>query len=190
MVGGAMNRYFKSIGIFPYLYDKYNELGLSEEINKADGVKLIMIDSHLPFGRRMRMRESYILKQFVKDICDQFDSLVVVDGICRANKKLFTIILERFKQLEVFPKEYELEAFINLYQIYKTNLKAMLRYKPMLIQGEIHHIVAKDSIDQSSALYWQGFAEEIKSYIILGDHYSILVGDHVELLANKIKQIL
>src|SRR3989344_3816744 len=36
MVGGAMNRYFKSIGIFPYLYDKYNELGLPEEINKAD----------------------------------------------------------------------------------------------------------------------------------------------------------
>jgi len=36
MVGGAVNRYFRSVGIVPYIYDKYNQLGSPEEINKAD----------------------------------------------------------------------------------------------------------------------------------------------------------
>ncbi len=36
MVGGAVNRYFKSVGITPYIYDKYNNLGSPEEVNEAD----------------------------------------------------------------------------------------------------------------------------------------------------------
>lgn len=36
MVGGAVNRYFKSAGVFPDVYDKYNELGSLQEVNQAD----------------------------------------------------------------------------------------------------------------------------------------------------------
>ncbi len=36
MVGGAMRRYFESVGVKPRLYDKHQKIGSPAEINKAD----------------------------------------------------------------------------------------------------------------------------------------------------------
>jgi UDPglucose 6-dehydrogenase len=49
MVGGAVSRYFKSAGISPYLYDKYNKIGSPAEINKAD---IIFICVPTPFDKK------------------------------------------------------------------------------------------------------------------------------------------
>ena len=49
MVGGAMLRYFESIGKKPLAYDKFNGLGSAEKINEAD---IIFICVPTPFDKR------------------------------------------------------------------------------------------------------------------------------------------
>jgi len=49
MVGGAMLRYFESVGRKPFVYDKYGGLGSVEKINKAD---VIFICVPTPFDKR------------------------------------------------------------------------------------------------------------------------------------------
>jgi UDPglucose 6-dehydrogenase len=49
MVGGAVARYFESIGRTPFLYDKYNGKGSLEEVNEAD---VIFIAVPTPYKKR------------------------------------------------------------------------------------------------------------------------------------------
>jgi len=49
MVGGAILRYFESLGEKPFVYDKYNGLGSIEKINKAD---VIFICVPTPYDKR------------------------------------------------------------------------------------------------------------------------------------------
>lgn len=51
MVGGALTRYFESVGRKPFLYDKYAGLGSPQEINKAD---IIFVCVPTPFDRKKR----------------------------------------------------------------------------------------------------------------------------------------
>jgi len=48
MVGGAVARYFESIGRTPFLYDKYNGKGSLDEVNEADAVFICV---PTPYGK-------------------------------------------------------------------------------------------------------------------------------------------
>lgn len=47
-VGGALRRYFESLGANLFLYDKYKKIGSPEEINEADAVFLALPTPYRP----------------------------------------------------------------------------------------------------------------------------------------------
>jgi UDPglucose 6-dehydrogenase len=62
MVGGALARYFESVGIKPFLYDKYKNLGSPQEVNKAD---VVFIAVPTPYDAKKRWYdESYLNDAF------------------------------------------------------------------------------------------------------------------------------
>ncbi len=48
MVGGALARYFESVGVQPRLYDKFNKIGSPKEVNKADIIFICVPTPHHP----------------------------------------------------------------------------------------------------------------------------------------------
>jgi UDPglucose 6-dehydrogenase len=61
MVGGAMQRYFESIGKKPFLYDKFKEIGSPEKINKTD---IVFISVPTPFNEKRGFDDSAIKDAF------------------------------------------------------------------------------------------------------------------------------
>lgn len=61
MVGGAIARYFKVIGVSPLLYDKNKNIGSTEEVNKAD---IIFICVPTPYGRKKGFNLSFVNEAF------------------------------------------------------------------------------------------------------------------------------
>ncbi len=61
MVGGSLKRYFESKGRKPFLYDKYNHLGSSNEVNKAE---IIFICVPTPFDQKKSFDLSAVKEAF------------------------------------------------------------------------------------------------------------------------------
>jgi len=61
MVGGAMARYFKIMGVLPFLYDKGKDIGSPEAVNKAD---IIFICVPTPYSGKNGFDLSFVNKAF------------------------------------------------------------------------------------------------------------------------------
>lgn len=72
MVGGALKKYFEKIGIVPFVYDKGQNLGSIDDVNKAD---IIFICVPTPFKENNGFDLSY-----VKEACDNIkgEKIIVI----------------------------------------------------------------------------------------------------------------
>lgn len=62
MVGGALRNYFESIGVKPYLYDRFKQLGSVEEVNRAD---VVFIAVPTPYdSKKKKFDDGYIKAAF------------------------------------------------------------------------------------------------------------------------------
>jgi UDPglucose 6-dehydrogenase len=62
MVGGALRNYFESIGVKPFLYDKFQKLGSVEEVNRAEVVFVVV---PTPYDQKTKkFDDSYIKAAF------------------------------------------------------------------------------------------------------------------------------
>ena len=69
-VGGAVKRYFESIGLKPFFYDKYKKIGSLKKVNLAD---VIFVCVSTPYNKKKGCDLS-----FVKDVCKNISGSKII----------------------------------------------------------------------------------------------------------------
>jgi thioesterase domain-containing protein len=106
----------------------------------------------------------------------------------------FEFFLEHAKfAKQIFPKNMSINQFPHLFNIYKNNLNAMLKYRPKYYEGNILFFKAKEQkfdylID--SNMYWKKLVNNIYTYSINGNHFSMNKSPNVEIMAKIINKYL
>ncbi len=154
-------------------------------------VKCIMIDTHLPKNMPSQNNEFRIIKQFALDITKQFKIKLNFDENSATSTEVLNKLFEKFKELKIFPPEYNYQSFETLYRTYCHNFKAMCAYQPKEMNHTIYSIVAKDSLSQAANyIDWNKIAKKVREHVIPGDHYSIMTGNDLSRLVEIIQLIL
>ena len=110
------------------------------------------------------------------------------------SEEAFEKVLATAKQEEVLPKETEASQLRRYFHCYLANSVAAVTYEPRLYSGPITMLHARDEEDKydlGSSLGWRPLIDgEIEVHEIPGDHATILFEPNVQVLAERLLQVL
>ncbi|HEV7377438.1 MAG TPA: amino acid adenylation domain-containing protein, partial [Pyrinomonadaceae bacterium] len=95
--------------------------------------------------------------------------------------------LELATAANVLPPDIEPSQFERLYEVFKTNVRAMLNYKPQPLPGRITLFKAEETTTEpgDSERGWDDFAlEGVELLTVPGDHFTMVREPHVRVLAE------
>lgn len=148
---------------------------------------LALIDSYAPQSID-RPEQIDLLRLFVEDI----------EGTCgrslgfsldELRQLSLEILLEKARVLELVPDELGLTEMQELFALYRANLSALLAYEPRAYTGEVT-IFRSAASEIELARGWMPYAANLEVIEIEGDHYSIINGPPVKLLAARLGELL
>ncbi len=102
------------------------------------------------------------------------------------------LILENAKKSNFISSEFGLAQVERYFKVFKTNVLAMLAYKPDIYQGSMIILRAKELLtDYDPVIEWSNLvsgATEI--YSVPGHHFTMLKEPHVQVLARQLREVL
>ena len=113
-----------------------------------------------------------------------------------------TFILNRLKELDLFPHDAGTKQVLGLLQVEKANALALQRYVPHFYNGKIslfragvlHPEDARDSSPQrfsDPSTGWQALSSEpVPVHVVAGDHITMITEPNVSALATKLRPYL
>jgi thioesterase domain-containing protein len=87
------------------------------------------------------------------------------------------------------PDELGLAELQGLFELYRANLSALFAYEPRAYAGKVT-IFSSAASDAGLSQGWTPYAAELEVIEIEGDHYSIVNGPPVKVLAARLGEIL
>ena len=100
---------------------------------------------------------------------------------------------EKAASSNLIPRDIGLPQLRNLFELFKVNVHAAEHYRPAKSELQVILLQAADKFPDRAAEIlsgWQNVSEVIEVHSLPGDHYSILTGPNVPVLAAQIKSVL
>ena len=149
-----------------------SRIAQSEEADEEDSLRLLAgfaLDIGLPLDRFGRSPE-HLMKLGTDD--------------------QLAYLLEEAKGADLLPSDISLRQLQLLLDSYRTNVRALRRYKPRPGQAKIALFKASRQLGvrlQDETLGWSSLTElDVEIEVIPGDHYTILQGDNLAVLAERL----
>jgi len=98
-------------------------------------------------------------------------------------------LLDKAKQKNLVPEDFDLTEVQHLLEINKLNILALGKYQPQLYSGAMIVIQASET-DTDLALVWNEFVEKVDAHVIPGNHYNIVRPPQVQILAQILQKYL
>ncbi|WP_293138435.1 non-ribosomal peptide synthetase [Okeania sp. SIO3I5] len=150
------------------LIDSYAPTFLQEEIDDTSLTNSLITDLGGIFGKELSISTNELQELLPEE---QLNS-----------------ILQEAKRLNILPPEISLEQMSRLFEVFKSNLKAMYDYLASPYSGRTVLFCASDEVSQRG---WSSLATEaIEIYTIPGNHYGIMREPNVEGLAKQLETCL
>jgi amino acid adenylation domain-containing protein len=94
-------------------------------------------------------------------------------------------LLEQAESNDILPPQAQLESLLN---VFKSNLRALTSYAPERYDGWLQLFrAAEGGALTDDAMAWDSFAEEVVTYSIPGNHYTLMTNTNVQALAALLK---
>ncbi|HLM25144.1 MAG TPA: condensation domain-containing protein, partial [Pyrinomonadaceae bacterium] len=153
---------------------------------EGDRVQLLaLIDSYAPQSIE-RPEHFDLLRMFVEDLEGTFGrSLGFSPGELR--QLSLEVLLEKARVLEMVPDELGLAELQGLFELYRANLSALFAYEPRVYAGKV--TIFRSTVSDP-AHGWTPYAPNLEVFEIEGDHYSIINGPPVKVLAARLGELL
>ncbi|MEM1168725.1 MAG: amino acid adenylation domain-containing protein [Cyanobacteria bacterium P01_H01_bin.35] len=152
---------------------------------------LTLIDSYAPTVLQEQIDETFLTNSLVTDLGGIFGkelSISTNELEQLLPEEQLNSILQEAKRLNILPPEISLEQMSRLFQVFKSNLKAMYDYLALPYSGPTVLFCASDEVSQRG---WSSLATEaMEIYTIPGDHYGILREPNVMVLAKQLETCL
>jgi len=155
---------------------------------------LALIDSYPPqsIERPDHFNEHDLLHMFVADlegISGKSLGFSLDDSRRLLVEETLEVLVERARALAIVPDELGLAELRGLFDLYHTNLSALFAYEPQPYAGKVT-IFSSSTSDSDPALDWMPLAASVEVNVIDGDHYSIVNGPPVKVLAARLGEML
>jgi amino acid adenylation domain-containing protein len=158
---------------------------------------LALIDSHAPMPDERFGGEDEItlLTSFAQDMGLSLDGLTVSMTDLRnlEPEDQLAYVLEQVKAAGVFPAEVGLDEVRVLYDVFKSNLRALRNYIPQPYPGRITLFMAEQPFEtssQDSANGWAKLAEGIDVHVVPGNHYTMMREPQLAALVAELQAYL
>jgi thioesterase domain-containing protein/acyl carrier protein len=166
---------------------------LSEE---GEGVSLLaLIDSYVPRG--VGGREGFdghdLLRMFARDmegVSGRGFEFPHEDARRLPLDEALGLLLERARASEAVPEGLGLPELRELFRRYSTSLSALLAYEPRAYAGKLTLFKSGAADGGDAAHGWEPYAASSEVLEIEGDHYSIVNGPPVKVLAARLGEML
>jgi amino acid adenylation domain-containing protein len=152
---------------------------------------LVMIDSALPqYVARLgdSVEEEKLLSAFLYDLGAQSGKdLPDLSGQLQelSAEEQLAYLLKQAESNDILPPQAQLESLLN---VFKSNLRALTSYAPERYDGRLQLFrAAEGGADSDAAMAWDSFAEEVVTYSVPGNHYTLMTNTNVRALAALIK---
>jgi thioesterase domain-containing protein/aryl carrier-like protein len=134
------------------------EMARQLEAQKQEVSLLALFDSKLPRERRAPLDELSQLVGFARDLGLDVDNTDVPrDEFVRMNEdERHALLLEGAKRARILPQDFTHEAFLRLYRVFKTNLRALYDYAPQPYAGQLTLLSASEQTRETPAAQRNG----------------------------------
>ena len=154
---------------------------------------LALFDSHP--GKSTEIDDDALLLQFTADISGLYDPeeslMPETDLQARTIEERLASLLEEVVRKGCAPPDLNLKQLTRLFEVFRTNVRALLSYKPQPYPGRITFFRASEQIADIStdpANYWRNMAGDgVEVHVVPGDHYTILREPAVQIMAEWLK---
>jgi thioesterase domain-containing protein/acyl carrier protein len=91
----------------------------------------------------------------------------------------------------ILPPGLDAEALGGLFEVFRSNYRALAAYRPLAWTGRLTLFRARAHTDGDPTLGWARLATEgVEVYEVPGNHYSLLRGEGVRVLADRLRRLL
>jgi thioesterase domain-containing protein len=152
---------------------------------------LALIDSYAPQSIAT-VEQHDLLRAFVEDfegVSGRSLGLSLADLRQLSIKESLAVLLDRARASDLAPDDLGLADLERLFEIYRANLSALFAYEPRPYAGKVTMFSSAAS-DADPARGWTPYAADLNVIEIEGDHYSIVNGPPVKVLAARLGEIL
>jgi thioesterase domain-containing protein/acyl carrier protein len=156
---------------------------------------LLLIDSAVPPAEE-DLDENALLLGFAQSMGLRVDRVdVSPDKLLEMNSDdKLALILDTAQQQYLLPREIELTDLQRHFNVYCANLRAFARYRPQAQRVRITLFRADEHVRQNGhdeTLGWDALTDEkVEVCVIPGNHYTLLGGPHVQVLAEHMQASL
>jgi acyl transferase domain-containing protein/thioesterase domain-containing protein/acyl carrier protein len=159
-----------------------------------------LIDSYLPIAKD-HPNESQLLMWLIRDLAGQAGQKLPPALESVAEKSVSVAqVWELTQQYQVLPPDLSLKALEHLWQIFQTNILALLQYHPQPYNGPALSLLASESMAQAAdtlnyewdTLKWNTLIKgELSVQIIEGNHFTLMrEPDQVAAVASYLQSVL
>ena len=156
---------------------------------------LALLDSGLPPANQaenIALDEAKLLLDFITDLGRTLAKDVHItyndmQGLSPDEQRVY--IYEQARALALLPPDVSVEQISRLFEIFKTNYRALVAYKPQTYPGLVTYFRADES--KSGSFDWGKLsAQPIEVHSMPGDHYTMISIPKVEALARQLQGYL
>jgi amino acid adenylation domain-containing protein len=159
-----------------------------ELVEEGERVQLLaLIDSYAPQSID-RPEHFDVFRMFVEDIEGTLGRSLGF-SLDELRTLSLEVLLERARASEMVPEELGLAELRELFELYRANLSALLAYEPRAYEGKVT-IFRSAGSDSDPAHGWTPYALNADVFEIDSDHYSIVNGPPVKVLAARLGELL
>ena len=158
---------------------------------------LALFDSYVPAstGPRTEIDDDALLVQFTSDISGLYDleeSLTQeTDLQSRTIEERLASLLQEVVRKGCAPPDLNLKQLTRLFEVFRTNVGALVSYKPQFYPGRITFFRASEQIADIStdpANAWRNMTGDgVEVHVVPGDHYTMLREPAVQVMAEWLK---
>ncbi|HEY0727372.1 MAG TPA: amino acid adenylation domain-containing protein, partial [Pyrinomonadaceae bacterium] len=145
---------------------------------------LALFDSHL--GRSTEVDDDALLLQFTSDISGLYDLEPETDLQSGTIEERLASLLDEVVRKGCAPPDLNLKQLMRLFEVFRTNVRALLSYKPQFYPGRITLFRASEQI-ADLATDWLTISEGVEVHVVPGDHYTLLREPAVQVMAERLK---
>jgi len=149
---------------------------------------LALIDSYAPEAPSKQMDDAFLTNSLFSDLGAIFGCEFSISDSelqqLQPEERLDRVLTEA-KRLNILPPDIGLEQMGRLFEVFKTNLKAMYDYRPEPYSGRTVLFCASDEVSERG---WSSLAAgTLETYTIPGDHYKMMREPDVGVLAKQLE---
>ena len=154
---------------------------------------LALFDSYVPgtLGPSAEIDDDALLVQFISDISGLYDLELEPSSTSRTIEERLASLLQEVVRKGCAPPDLNLNQLGRLFEVFRTNVHAMLSYEPQPYPGRITFFRASEQIADNSidpAKDWRNLAAEgVEVHVVPGDHYTMLREPAVQVMADWLK---